>query len=83
VSPDHIPAAVRLARLDAGLSQRELAERAGTSRAWVAAVERGACVPSVGRLLDLARALGVTPQYLLQQQQQHDDTAHTDAPTTL
>jgi transcriptional regulator with XRE-family HTH domain len=81
MSPDHIPAAVRLARLDAGLSQRELAELAGTSRAWVAAVERGACVPSVGRLVDLARALGVTPQHLLQQSD--NAPAHTNAPTTI
>jgi len=35
------PPLLRLARLRAGLSQRELAEKLGCSHAWVGRVERG------------------------------------------
>lgn len=56
---------IREARVLAGLSQAELARRAGTSRPALAAIESGARSPSAelrGRLL---RATGVSPAVLV------------------
>lgn len=49
---------VRELRLGAGLSQRTLARRAGTSQPAVARYERGAATPSWGTLQRLATACG-------------------------
>ena len=49
---------VRL-RLDRGLTQGALAERAGISRVALGQIERGAAVPRARTLVDLARALEV------------------------
>jgi transcriptional regulator with XRE-family HTH domain len=46
------------AREGAGLSQRELARRAGTSQAMVARIERGQQSPSISTLERLVRACG-------------------------
>ena len=46
------------ARANAGLSQRELARRAGTSQAMVARIERGQQSPSLATLERLVRACG-------------------------
>jgi transcriptional regulator with XRE-family HTH domain len=51
-------------RLEAGLTQTELASRAGVSRQLVAAVEAGRNVPGVDAALGLARALGSTVEQL-------------------
>jgi len=48
------------ARLAAGLSQSQLAERIGTSQAAIARMEAGTYQPRVETLLKLAAALGVT-----------------------
>ena len=50
---------LREARLRAGLTQRELASRAGTSQPAVARWESGEVVPSFERLRDLVRACGL------------------------
>lgn len=55
---------IREARERAGLTQAELAERAGVSRQLVGGVEAGRHVPSVDAALGLARALGVTVEEL-------------------
>ena len=47
-----------------GLSQQELASRAGVSRSLVAAIEVGRNTPSVSAGIALARALGVTAEEL-------------------
>lgn len=47
------------ARTAAGLTQAELAERAGVSRKTVNTVENGIFIPSTVLALGLARALGV------------------------
>lgn len=52
-------ALVRRARLDAGLSQRALAERAGTAQSVVARIETGVTDPSTGTLNRLLEAAGV------------------------
>jgi putative transcriptional regulator len=48
----------------AGLTQAELAERAGVSRKTVNTVENGVFVPSTILALSLARALGTTVEEL-------------------
>ncbi len=56
---------VRRRRRALGLSQDELATRAGISRQGVGAVERGDHLPRVDAALRLARALGTTVEELL------------------
>jgi|RhiMethySRZTD1v2_1073278.scaffolds.fasta_scaffold626295_2 transcriptional regulator with XRE-family HTH domain len=50
---------LKAARAGAGLSQRELAQRAGTSQAMVARIERGQQSPSLATLERLVRACGL------------------------
>lgn len=49
---------IREARLRAGLTQYELAERTGRERSVVARWEQGAVAPSIETLLELVRACG-------------------------
>jgi transcriptional regulator with XRE-family HTH domain len=49
---------VREARRRAGLSQKQLAERAGTTQSAIARVESGTTAPSMERISELARACG-------------------------
>ena len=51
---------VRAIRAARGLSQRELAERAGVSSAALGTYERGTRAPSLANAILLADALGVT-----------------------
>jgi len=53
-----VGSAVRAARRKAGLSQVELAKRAGTSQPSIARLERGLVSPTVISLDRIARALG-------------------------
>ena len=50
---------MREARLRAGLTQQELARRAGTSQPAIARWESGAVQPSLERLRELIRACGL------------------------
>jgi transcriptional regulator with XRE-family HTH domain len=50
---------LREARLRAGLTQKELARRAGTSQSAIARWESGAVQPSLERLRELIRACGL------------------------
>jgi transcriptional regulator with XRE-family HTH domain len=50
---------VRRARIEKGLTQEELAERAGTSQFYVSSLEAGRRNPTIGTLASLASALGV------------------------
>lgn len=61
-SPEHaaLGEAVRQMRLEAGMSQEELAENAGTDLTQVGGVERGVRNPSYTTLLRLAAALGTS-----------------------
>ena len=52
------------ARKEAGISQTELAEKAGVSRRSISAYENGESVPRRGVLRKMAGALGVTVAYL-------------------
>jgi transcriptional regulator with XRE-family HTH domain len=52
-------------RFRAGLTQQELADRAGVTQTTVARIERDAVQPEVTTIRKLARALGKTPGDLL------------------
>jgi DNA-binding XRE family transcriptional regulator len=58
------PSRLRERRLECGLTQAELAARAGVSRQLVAAVEAGQNAPAVDAALGLARALATTVENL-------------------
>lgn len=60
MTDDHerVAATLRRARLDAGLSLRELAARAGTSHPTIAAYEKGAKTPGAATFLRLLEACG-------------------------
>lgn len=60
-----VPANVARLRLDRGLTQAQLAERAGLSRVAVGKIERGVVYPRTLTLHDLARALEVPVGELL------------------
>jgi transcriptional regulator with XRE-family HTH domain len=61
-SPEHaaLGEAVRRTRLEAKMSQEQLAEAAGTDLTQVGGVERGVRNPSYTTLLRLAAALGTS-----------------------
>jgi transcriptional regulator with XRE-family HTH domain len=52
-------------RFRAGLTQQELADRAGVTQTTVARIERNAVQPEVTTIRKLAQALGKTPGDLL------------------
>jgi transcriptional regulator with XRE-family HTH domain len=58
-SPEHaaLGEAIRRLRLEAGLSQEQLAERAGTDLTQIGGIERGVRNPSYTTLVRLAAAL--------------------------
>jgi transcriptional regulator with XRE-family HTH domain len=56
--PSAAAALLQLARLKAGLSQRQLAERASVPTTMISAYERGRREPTVPTLLRLLRAAG-------------------------
>jgi HTH-type transcriptional regulator / antitoxin HipB len=58
-TPADFGAAVRGARMAAGLSQQALAERAGVGRQWLVAVEAGKPRAGLSHLLRLVAALGL------------------------
>lgn len=57
---------VKEARRRAGLTQRELADRLGTTQSAIARLERGGAAPSYERVADTVRACGMdlVPQLL-------------------
>jgi putative transcriptional regulator len=59
VNPEHFAARLKELRVAAGLTQPELAERAGMSKAGVADLEQGRREPSWSTVLALCAALGV------------------------
>jgi len=60
-----LPARIRKAREAIGISQSELAIRAGTVQRQIAKYESGKQDPTVTRLTAIAKALGVSPGSLL------------------
>lgn len=65
-SPKQILAAnVRRIRNDTGLSQEELADRAGMHRTYISSIERSERNVSLENIFALARALGIAPAELI------------------
>ncbi len=64
---------IRLARRDSGLSQRELAKRAGTSQAAVAAYESGRRAPTLDTLARIIRAAGRDLRIRIELADDHDE----------
>lgn len=56
---------VRRVRIEKGLTQEELAERAGTSQFYISSLESGRRNPTVVTVASLAKALGVDHLALL------------------
>lgn len=56
---------IRVARQNAGLFQRELAERVGVSRNQITSVELGVSDTGFTVIIDIARAVGVKTRQLL------------------
>lgn len=56
---------IRFKRIEAGLTQEQLAEAVETSQATVARWERGEVDLSVKKLLEIAEALGCAPSELI------------------
>jgi transcriptional regulator with XRE-family HTH domain len=61
---DRFAAHLRKARLTAGLTQDELADRCYLHRTEVSLLERAGREPRLGTLIKLSSALGVTPESL-------------------
>ena len=64
---------IKLARHDSGLSQRELARRAGTSQATISAYESGSKSPSLDTLAGIVRAAGQDLRIQVVPYDDHDD----------
>lgn len=64
---------IKLARHDAGLSQRELARRARTSQATLSAYEAGRKSPSLDTLARIVRAAGQDLRIQVVAYDDHDD----------
>jgi transcriptional regulator with XRE-family HTH domain len=58
-TPDSLGAAIRHYRHEAGLTQAELADRAGLNRTYLSAMEHGHETEQVKRLLRVLKQLGV------------------------
>ena len=71
--PSPSSALLQLARLKAGMSQRELAERAGVPVTMISAYERDQRQPTLGTLLRLLRADGFDLRLHLAAYDPHDD----------
>jgi len=60
---------IKSLRLRLGISQSELARRAGYSHEFISQVERGVKSPSIKALQKIARGLGVSPSLLMESKQ--------------
>lgn len=70
-------AKVKTVRIAQKLTQEKLAERIGKSIGLVGQIERGEAMPSVETLLDIIRALGVSPNGILGELAPGDSSAST------
>ena len=59
----HFGQELRRLRIAAGLTQAELAERAGVSRRWISRAERGHGGGEIGNLMKVVRALGLEMRF--------------------
>lgn len=61
-----VGANIREARLAAGMTQEDLAERSGFSQQYISGLERGKRNPTIVSLYELAQALGVSHEQLVE-----------------
>jgi transcriptional regulator with XRE-family HTH domain len=71
--PDEL---VRSTRREAGLSQRQLAFRAGTTQAAVSRIERGVVSPSFSTIQELMHAMGLEASIIAEPLSREWDPAH-------
>jgi len=64
---------IKLARMESGLTQRELALRAGTSQPTIAAYESGRKEPSLATLKRIVRGAGLELRIRLAKYDDHDE----------
>ena len=64
---------IKIARSEAGLSQRDLAKRAGTSQATLSAYEAGRKSPTLDTLARVVRAAGADLRITLAPLDHHDE----------
>jgi transcriptional regulator with XRE-family HTH domain len=64
---------LRRLRTSAGLSQEELADRAGLHRTYISSIERGQRNVSLENIFVLAKALGAQPGELLKSIEQAEE----------
>ena len=57
--------AIKACRIDAGMSQQELAKKLNSAQSLVSAYESGTKVPSATRMMEIAEAVGTTPAALI------------------
>ena len=69
LDPRHVArafgATLKAVRVEAGISQEVLAERADCDRTYPSLLERGLRQPTIGKMIDLASALRVDPAALI------------------
>lgn len=53
-----LPRSLIAARITAGMTQKELAEKSGIRQSNISRIENGSCVPTLPTLMALAKALG-------------------------
>jgi transcriptional regulator with XRE-family HTH domain len=70
--PTIASAFLQLARLEAGLSQRELAERAGVAQPEIARIESGRREPSIPTLQKILAGAGLELRFRLETLDDHD-----------
>ena len=70
--PTTASAFLQLARLEAGLSQRELAERAGVTQSEIARIESGKREPSIPTLQKILAGAGLELRFRLDKLDDHD-----------
>lgn len=73
VLPSPAAGLLQLARLQAGISQRELADRAGVDRSMISAYEHDRRQPTMPTLLKLLKAAGFDLRMHLEPYDEHDD----------
>lgn len=73
VLPSPAAGLLQLARLQAGISQQELAERAGVDRTMISAYEHDRRQPTLPTLLKLLKAAGFDLRMHLEPYDDHDD----------
>lgn len=70
---------IRYYRIQAGLTQEDLAKRAGINRSYISALERGTKNARLSTLATLVEALNLQPTQLLEQgtEQDRSQNAHS------